>query len=96
MAYKDVYNLAVNNEYKGRLAAALVAAAIEVYGEDAGTPNHDARKAFAKSVAANPTNYANRMVWAVASLAGNESDAELKSKSILLWNAFAPEIEPTP
>jgi hypothetical protein len=89
MAYKDIYNYANNNEYKGRLAAALVDAAIAVNGESDTTPNHANRVEFAHAVAANPASYAERMVWAVATVAAGESDANLKAAALLVWNAFA-------
>ena len=87
--YQQIRDMAVNQDIVGRLAVALVDAAIQIYAEDDTTPNHANRVAYAKSVASSPMSYAERMIWAVALMATGTQDADLKEACLLVWNAFA-------
>ena len=88
-SYSQIRDVAVNKETIGRLAVALVDAAITVLTENEATPNHTNRAAFAKNVVMNPPYYAEHMIWAIALKVTGTTDNDLKAACLLVWNGFS-------
>ena len=89
LTYKQIRDVAVNQDFQSKLAIAIADAAITVYTEDAATAGHATRAAYATQVIKNPDNEAKNMAWAVVLLADNDNDATLKAVVLNIWNAFA-------
>ena len=89
LTYREVRDVAVNQDFQAKLAIAIADAAITVYTEAPTVAGHAARAAYATSCVANPDNVAKQMAWAVVLIAANDNDATLKQTVLGIWNAFA-------
>lgn len=87
--YKQVRDVAVNQDFQSKLAIAIADAAISVYTEDPATNGHAQRAAYATQVIKSPDNEAKQMAWAVVLIAADDADATLKQTVLGIWNAFA-------
>lgn len=58
-SYVDIAQVAQQTQFLGRIRYALYIAAINVYAEDPGTPNHAARAAFAGKVTSGQADLAS-------------------------------------
>lgn len=63
--YAELLLLSENDTLRNKVRVACVIAAEKVRVEAVGTPNHDARLLWAKSVYASPESVTQRMLWAV-------------------------------
>jgi hypothetical protein len=87
--YKQIRDVAVNQDFQSKLAIAIADAAITVYTEAGTVAGHTAREAYATQVIKNPDNEAKQMAWAVVLIANDDADATLKATVLGIWNAFA-------
>lgn len=87
--YKQIRDVAVNQDFQAKLAIAIADAAITIYTEDPATAGHAQRAAYASQVIKNPDNEAKQMAWAVVLIAVDDNDATLKAVVLNIWNAFA-------
>lgn len=87
--YIQTRDVAVNQDFRSKLAIAIADAAVTVYTEDPATTNHAGRAAYATQVIKSPDNEAKNMAWAVVLLAADDADATLKATVLGIWNAFA-------
>jgi hypothetical protein len=87
--YREVRNVAVNQDFQAKLAIAIADAAITVYTEAPTVAGHAARAAYATQVIKSPDNEARSMAWAVVLIAADDNDATLKQTVLGIWNAFA-------
>jgi hypothetical protein len=87
--YKQIRDVAVNQDFQSKLAIAIADAAITVYTEAGTVAGHTARAAYATQVIKNPDNEAKQMAWAVVLIANDDADATLKATVLGIWNAFA-------
>lgn len=65
MALIDNYNIAVNANFRNRIAAAVAKAAFDVLNEDPGTTYHAERLVWAKDTLKDPVTTTDQMVWTV-------------------------------
>ena len=89
LTYKQIRDVAVNQDFQAKLAIAIADAAITVYTEAGTVAGHAQRAAYATQVIKNPDNEAKQMAWAVVLLAADDNDATLKTVVLNIWNAFA-------
>jgi hypothetical protein len=89
LTYKQIRDVAVNQDFQAKLAIAIADAAITVYTEAGTVAGHAQRAAYATQVIKNPDNEARNMAWAVVLLAADDNDATLKAVVLNIWNAFA-------
>ena len=89
IAYKNVREIAVNQDHLATVQVALVQAALNIVAEAADTPNHAARVALAYKVLQEPYAYATKMIWAIALTASATTDAAILSAVGAVWNAYA-------
>lgn len=89
LTYKQIRDVAVNQDFQSKLAIAIADAAIQVYTEAPTVTGHAARAAYATQVIKSPDNEARSMAWAVILLANDDNDATLKATVLGIWNAFA-------
>lgn len=87
--YLQTRDVAVNQDFRSKLAIAIADAAVTVYTEAPTVSGHAARAAYATQVIKNPDAEAAQMSWAVVLLADNDNDATLKEVVLNIWNAFA-------
>lgn len=87
--YREVRDVAVNQDFQAKLAIAIADAAIDVYTEDGTVAGHAQRAAYATQVIKNPDSEARSMAWAVVLIAADDEDATLKATVLGIWNAFA-------
>lgn len=87
--YREVRDVAVNQDFQAKLAIAIADAAIEVYTEAGTVAGHAQRATYATQVIKNPDNEARQMAWAVVLIAADDNDATLKATVLGIWNAFA-------
>jgi len=62
---QEIYNLANNAAFKGRISAAVAKAGFDITNEDPGTTYHTERLAWAKNAMKNPDTVTDQMVWLV-------------------------------
>ncbi len=89
LTYKQVREIAVNQDHIATVTVACVKAAIDVYTEAGTTPNHVNRVALAHEVLLSPENYSKLMIWAVAFVTNGTTDADILAAVKLVWNAYA-------
>jgi hypothetical protein len=89
LTYKQIRDVAVNQDFQAKLAIAIADAAITVYTEAGTVAGHAQRAAYATQVIKSPDNEARSMAWAVVLIAADDEDATLKSTVLGIWNAFA-------
>jgi hypothetical protein len=89
LTYKQIRDVAVNQDFQAKLAIAIADAAIEFYTESSTVAGHAQRAAYATQVIKNPDNEARQMAWAVVLIANDDEDATLKATVLGIWNAFA-------
>lgn len=89
LTYKQIRDVAVNQDFQAKLAIAIADAAIDIYNEAGTVAGHAQRAAYAMQVIKNPDSEAKNMAWAVVLLADNDNDATLKTVVLNIWNAFA-------
>lgn len=87
--YKQIRDVAVNQDFIARLAIAVADAAVTVYTEDPATASHAERATYAVQVVKNPENVAKEMSWTVVLLSADDADATLKATVLSVWNVFA-------
>jgi len=80
MAYKDIRNLAVNQDNIATVLVAIIQQSIDVHAE---------RLKLAQQVILSPESWAQKMIWAVALLAAGTSDAQVLATVKLIWNAYS-------
>lgn len=91
LTYKQVREIAVNQDHIATVQVAAVRAALDIAAEAPATLNHANRVTLARNVLLNPEHYAKLMIWAVAQVAANTSDAAILSAVAGVWNAYAGE-----
>jgi len=89
LTYKQIRDVAVNQDFQAKLAIAIADAAITVYTEDPATAGHAVRADYATQAIKSPDSIAKSMAWAVVLLANDDADATLKQTVLGIWNAFA-------
>lgn len=89
LTYKQIRDVAVNQDFQSKLAIAIADAAITVYTEAPTVAGHAQRAAYATQVIKNPDSEAKNMAWAVVLLVADDNDATLKAVVLNIWNAFA-------
>lgn len=89
LTYKQIRDMAVNQDFQAKLAIAIADAAITVYTEAGTVAGHAQRAAYATQVIKNPDSEAKQMAWAVVLIANDDADATLKATVLGIWNAFA-------
>ncbi len=72
-SYLELLSAAFDDGLRQKMRIAVVIAAEAIRTEDAGTPNHTARMAWARAACNNPEGAANGMIYAV--LAQNKDAA---------------------
>lgn len=91
LTYKQVRDIAVNQDHIATVQVAITQAALNIASENPATPNHANRASLARSVLLNPEHYAKLMVWAVALTAADTKDAGVLGSVGAIWNAYAGE-----
>jgi hypothetical protein len=91
MAYLDAHNLAVDTDFRKRVALAAIDYCRTVVVEADTTANHDNRVALMRALLMDPDVWAARLAYGVAMLGGTGSstDAQLKTFVGQLWDAYA-------
>ena len=89
LTYKQVREIAVNQDHIATVAVALVKAALDVFAEVDTTPNHANRIILANSVLLNPENHAKLFIWAVAFTATTTTDVAILTAVKGVWDYYA-------
>jgi len=89
LTYKQIREIAVNQDHIATVCVALVKAALDVYAEEATVPNHANRSVLANSVLLNPESHAKLFIWAVAFTATTTADAAILTAVKGVWNYYA-------
>ena len=96
MAYRDQWNLAVDDNFQRRVEVAMCGAAIAIQGESTGTANHTNRANYARLVLINPEGFMPLFSMAVcaydSALTAASTDSALQSDVNAVWNALAGTI----
>jgi hypothetical protein len=89
LTYKQIREIAVNQDHIATVAVALVKAALDVFAEEATVPNHANRLTLAHEVLLNPEQHAKLFIWAVAFSATGTTDAAILTAVKSVWNHYA-------
>jgi hypothetical protein len=92
MAYRDQWNLAVDDNFRRRVEVAMCSAAIAIQGESTGTANHTNRANYAKLVLNNPEGYMPLFAMAICAYDSALTAASIQSDVNAVWNALAGTI----
>ena len=89
LTYKQIREIAVNQDHIATVCVALVKASLDVYAELATAPNHANRLTLAHSVLLSPESHAHLFIWAVAFTAVSTTDAAILTAVKAVWDYYA-------